>query len=92
MDGIGGSILKKYTVTEATRILEVSRQTIMKWLSDKKKFPHAEKGTRSTDPWHIPASDLEMIRRERIADLEREIGVLETIKERVETAVIEYKD
>lgn len=60
-------------ITDAMRVLDVSRTTIMEWL-DSGVFVGAKKLSESpTAPWYIPADEVERLRLHRIAELERQI-------------------
>ena len=67
------------TVRETMTLLNVSRPTVLKWLDDK-RFPNATKGDGVTSSWIIPRSDIEAVRSEIIADLQREIKRLEELQ------------
>lgn len=61
------------TIADASKVLGVSRQTIMAWL-DAGKFPGAEKGEGQTKPWLIPVGDVEKVRLEIVTDLEERLS------------------
>lgn len=85
--------MREYTVREATRILGVSRQTLLKWL-DQDRFPNAEKEDPDlkTSSWLIPAADLEKVRREWIAELDDRIRGLQQVKQEVMEGRVELED
>lgn len=84
--------VKHYSVSHATRILSVSRQTMMKWI-DEGKFPGAEKsGDGTTDPWLIPAEEVERVRQERVAELESRIEELKEQRRLIESAKIQLDE
>lgn len=61
-------------ITDAMRVLDVSRTTMMEWLDSGDVFPGARKLNDSqTAPWFIPADEVESKRQELINDLERKI-------------------
>ncbi len=59
-------------VNDAMRVLDVSRITIMAWLEEG-KFPGSFKAEGPTAPWSLPVSEVEKIRLEKVADLERQL-------------------
>lgn len=63
------------TITDACKVLNVSRQTMMNWLK-RGRFPNALKQEGETNPWLIPVEDVEAVRIEEIADLERRIRAI----------------
>jgi predicted DNA-binding transcriptional regulator AlpA len=70
--------LNMASVRDAMALLDVSRPTIMKWLSDD-RFPNAIKEDGRTGEWNIPRTDIEEIRAELIADLKAQIQHLEVL-------------
>lgn len=64
-------------ISEAAQILDVSRQTMMTWLSAGDVFPGAYKeNDTATAAWHIPAKDVEAMRQKRLAELGLQIARL----------------
>lgn len=68
------------SVRETMTLLDVSRPTVLKYLSDG-KFPGAVKREGATGEWDIPREDVEAVRQERIITLRREISKLERLAE-----------
>ena len=66
------------SVREAMALLDVSRPTLLKWISDG-RFPNAGKAEGTTGEWSIPRKDIEAVRQELIGDLRRQIGELEKL-------------
>lgn len=84
--------VKEYTVSQAMRILDVSRQTMMEWIKEGKRFPGARQDEPdiATSPWLIPAEDVERVRQARIAELDSRIDSLREIKLRLKKATVEF--
>lgn len=68
------------SVRETMTLLNVSRQTVMRWLAEE-RFPGAIKEDGRTGEWNIPRQDIEAVREELIADLQAQIRTLETLAE-----------
>lgn len=84
-------LVKFYSVSQATRILGISRQTLMKWI-DAGKISNAKKeGDGSTDPWLLPAEEVERLRQERVRELDEKIETLIEQKRLVVSAKIELE-
>lgn len=68
------------SVRDVMTLLNVSRPTVLKWLNEKEnKFPNACKDDGVTGEWHIPREDVEGVRQEMIAELQRKIERLESL-------------
>lgn len=68
------------SVREAMTLLDVSRPTVLKYLSDG-KLSGAIKRDGLTGEWDIPREAIEAVRQERINALRREISKLERLAE-----------
>jgi hypothetical protein len=80
---------KYMTISDAIRVLNVSRQTMMAWL-EAGMFDGAYKEDKETAPWYIPAEAVERKRQELIAALEKKIRRLEpSVYERHDVDLLE---
>ena len=66
------------TVSETTRLLGVSRQSVMQWIADG-RFPGATKGNLRTSPWLIPVADIEAVRWQLISELRQRLATLQEL-------------
>jgi hypothetical protein len=66
------------SVREVMTLLDVSRPTVMKWLSDG-KFKNAIKDEGITGEWNIPREDVEAVRQELVTNLSGQIERLEEL-------------
>lgn len=64
--------MEKLTINQAIKCLDISRQSIMKWLADG-KFPNAEKDA-TFGWWLIPIDEIEAERQKLIKWHERKIA------------------
>jgi predicted site-specific integrase-resolvase len=84
-------LVRSYTFARVTEILAISRQTLIKWVSEG-RFPGAARsGEGQTDPWMFPAADVERARLARLDDLDEKIDELQRRRERVAAAVVEVE-
>ena len=61
------------TISDAAKVLDVSRITMMKWLKEGRfKGARQENGSK-TSPWFIPVEAVEDLRQQRIAEFSRQI-------------------
>lgn len=81
--------LSEYTVSRALRVLDVSRNTMMKWIKDN-RFPNAFKSDGVTGEWRIPAKDVERVRLERIAELEGQLSEIQETLDIVRNSLVTF--
>lgn len=79
-------VKERYLVSETARILDVSRQTLMKWI-DQGRFKGVEKEPGNTGVWLIPADEVERVRQERLDELNAERLEIEIKIKRVSSAM-----
>ena len=61
------------TVSDAIKVLDVSRITMMKWLKEDRFEGACQLNGSPTSAWHIPVEAVEEMRLQKIADYERQI-------------------
>lgn len=79
--------VREYTLSDTMRILDVSRQTLMKWIRKGKVKVNREDDWK-TAPYLIPAEEVARLRQERIVELTASIEKDSESLQRIKSATV----